>query len=88
MIVCPGFITTHLQARALGADGRVTDRPQSRIGGQATPESAAAEIYTAAVKKKHLLILTFMGKLGYWVSRVAPVLYEKIMTKKFKDEIQ
>jgi NAD(P)-dependent dehydrogenase (short-subunit alcohol dehydrogenase family) len=88
LIVCPGFIKTNLQTRALGADGRVTDRPQSRVGSQATPESAAEEIYRAAVKKKHLLILTFMGKLGYWVSRVAPVLYEKMMTKKFEDEMR
>jgi NAD(P)-dependent dehydrogenase (short-subunit alcohol dehydrogenase family) len=88
LIVCPGFIKTNLQTRALGADGSITDRPQSRVGRQATPESAAEEIFKAAVKKKHLLILTFMGKLGYWVSRVAPVLYEKIMTKKFNDEIQ
>ena len=87
LIVCPGFIETNLQKRALGADGQVTDRPQSRIGRQDTPESAAAEIYAAAVRKKHLLILTFMGKLGYWVSRVAPVFYEKMMTKKFKDEL-
>lgn len=87
LIVCPGFIKTNLQTRALGADGQVTDRPQSRIGRQDTPESAAAEIYTAAARKKHLLILTFMGKLGYWVSRVAPVFYEKMMTKKFKNEL-
>ena len=87
LIVCPGFIKTNLQTRALGADGKVTDRPQSRIGGQDTPESAAAEIYTAAARKKHLLILTFMGKLGYWISRVAPVFYEKMMTKKFEDEL-
>ena len=87
LIVCPGFIKTNLQTRALGADGQVTDRPQSRVGRQDTPESAAAQIYTAAVRKKHLLILTFMGKLGYWVSRVAPVFYEKMMTRKFKAEL-
>ncbi len=87
LIVCPGFIRTNLQTRALGADGSVTDRPQSRIGKQSTPENAAEEIFEAAVKKKNLLILTFMGKVGYWVSRIAPVLYEKIMTKKFSDEI-
>jgi len=87
LIVCPGFIRTNLQTRALGADGSVTDRPKSRVGKQSTPESAAEEIFKAAVKKKHLLLLTFMGKVGYWVSRIAPVLYEKIMTKKFRDEI-
>ncbi len=87
LIVCPGFIKTNLQTRALGADGGVTAQPQSRVGQQATPESAAAEIYRAAVLKKNLLILTLMGKIGYWVSRVAPILYEKMMTKKFKDEL-
>jgi NAD(P)-dependent dehydrogenase (short-subunit alcohol dehydrogenase family) len=87
LIVCPGFIKTNLQTRALGTDGRITDHPQTRVGKQATAESAAAEIYRAAVKKKHLLILTLMGKIGYWVSRVAPVLYEKMMTQKFKDEL-
>jgi len=88
LIVCPGFIRTNLQDRALGGDGRMTMRPQSRIGKEASPESAAAEIYRAAVRKKALLILTFMGKLWYWVSRLAPVLYEKMMTKKFSSEIQ
>ena len=87
LIVCPGFIKTNLQDRALGADGKVTDRPQSRIGRQDTPERAAAEIYAAAAGRKHLLILTFIGKLGYWISRVAPVLYEKMMTKKFEGEL-
>ena len=88
LIVCPGFIRTNLQTRALGADGRVTTRPQSKIGKEATPESAAADIFRAAVRKKPLLILTFIGKLGYWVSRIAPVFYEKMMTKKFSSEIQ
>lgn len=88
LIVCPGFIRTNLQTRALGADGQVTARPQSKIGKEAAPESAAAEIYRAAVRKKSLLILTFMGKLGYWISRIAPVFYEKMMTKKFSSEIQ
>lgn len=87
LIVCPGFIRTNLQTRALGGNGAVTERPQSRVGNQATPESAASEIYRAAVMQKNLLILTWMGKLGYWVSRVAPILYEKMMTKKFKDEL-
>ena len=86
LIVCPGFIKTNLQAHALGADGRVTDHPQSRVGKQASPEAAAAEIYRAAVMKKHLLILTLVGKIGYWINRFAPILYEKMMAKKLRDE--
>lgn len=88
MIVCPGFIKTNLQSRALGGDGEVTNHPQSKVGGQDTPENAAEEIYRAAVKRKHMVVLTLAGKVGYWISRVAPVLYERIIEHKFKAELE
>ncbi len=87
MIVCPGFIRTHLQDRALGADGRVTRRPQSFVGRQDTPESAAEAIFQGACRQKPMLVLTFMGKLGYWVSRLAPAYYERQVTKRFQSEL-
>jgi len=88
LIVCPGFIKTNLQTRALGSDGNVASHPQSRIGKQDTPESAAEIICQGAAKGKHLLVLTAMGKIGYWVSRFAPVFYERMMTKKFISELE
>ncbi|MGA6925219.1 MAG: SDR family oxidoreductase [Desulfosarcina sp.] len=87
MVVCPGFIRTHLQDRALGADGSVTLHPQSRIGRQDTPERAAEAIFRAAAKEKDLLVLTAMGKFGYWVSRVAPAFYERRMAARLKAEL-
>jgi NAD(P)-dependent dehydrogenase (short-subunit alcohol dehydrogenase family) len=88
MIVCPGFVKTNLQTRALGTDGGVTKHPQSTVGKQTTPEAVADEIFRAALKRKNLVVLTFMGKLGYWISRVAPVFYEKMMAKKFRSELE
>jgi NAD(P)-dependent dehydrogenase (short-subunit alcohol dehydrogenase family) len=87
MIVCPGFIRTNLQDRALGADGRVTNRPQSFVGRQHTPQRAAEAIFQGACRKKPLLVLTFMGKLGYWLSRLAPGFYERQMIRQFADEL-
>ncbi len=87
MIVCPGFIRTNLQDRALGCDGNVTSHPQSRIGRQDTPENAADRIYKGAVKEKDLLVLTLVGKLGYLIYRLMPGLYERIMTGKLKSEL-
>jgi NAD(P)-dependent dehydrogenase (short-subunit alcohol dehydrogenase family) len=88
MIVCPGFVKTNLQTRALGADGNVTKHPQSTVGKQTTPEAVADEIYAAALKRKNLVVLTFMGKLGYFISRIAPIFYEKMMAKKFRSELE
>jgi short-subunit dehydrogenase len=88
MIVCPGFIKTNLQTRALGPDNRVTKRPQSKLGKEDTPENVADAIYQGATKTKHILVLTFVGKLGYWISRFAPIFYENQMAKKLQSELK
>lgn len=87
MVVCPGFIRTNLQDRALGADGTVTRHPQSRLGRQDTPEQAAEAIFRGAEREKDLLVLTPVGKIGYWVSRLAPRFYERRMAKQFRSEL-
>ena len=87
MIVCPGFIRTNLQTRALGCDGKVPTHEQTRVGTEDTPENVARQIVKGIEKKKAILVLTFMGKLGYLVSRLSPVLYEHLMTRQFKKEL-
>lgn len=88
MVVCPGFIKTHLQDRALGGDGTVTRHPQSRVGRQDTPERAAEAIFRGAQKEKELLVITAMGKIAYWISRLAPAFYERRMARQFKAELE
>ncbi|WP_372677040.1 SDR family oxidoreductase [Desulfosarcina sp.] len=88
MVVCPGFIKTRLQDRALGGDGTVTRHPQSRIGRQGTPEHAAEAIFRGAEKEKDLLVLTGMGKMAYWISRLAPAFYERRMASRLKAELK
>ena len=53
MIVCPGFVKTNLQARALGANGRVTRHPQSTVGRQDSPARVADAVYRAMLKQKN-----------------------------------
>jgi NAD(P)-dependent dehydrogenase (short-subunit alcohol dehydrogenase family) len=87
MIVCPGFIRTNLQTRALGCDGRLATHEQTKVGREDTPENAARQILEGIEKNKTMLVLTFMGKLGYLVSRLFPDLYERLMTSRFKKEL-
>ncbi len=88
MIVCPGFIKTNLQTRALGGDGKTATREQTRIGGQQTPEFVAARIRKGAEQECTMLVFTFFGKLGYLISRIWPPLYERLMTRQFKTELE
>jgi short-subunit dehydrogenase len=87
MLVCPGFVETNLQTRALGGDGRVTTHPQSMVGKPVSADSVAEDIYIGALKKKHLLVLTPVGKLTYWINRFAPRLYERLMARQLKEEL-
>ena len=87
MIVCPGFIRTNLQTRALDSNGKIATHEQTTIGKEDTPENVARQIVKAIAKKKNILVLTFMGKLAYFVSRLSPLLYEHLMTRQFRKEL-
>jgi len=87
MLVCPGFVETNLQTRALGGDGQVTNHPQSVVGRPASAAKVAAEIFKGAQKRKPLLVLTPVGKLAYWLSRLAPTLYERLMARQVRGEL-
>ena len=87
MIVCPGFIKTNLQQRALGSNGNIATHKQTRIGKQSTTIEAARQIVKHAARKNDMVVLTGMGKMGYVISRLAPKLYERMMTYQFKQEL-
>lgn len=88
MLVCPGFVSTNLQTRALGGDGRVTTHPQSVVGKPAPAAKVADAIYKGALKRRHLLVLTPVGKLAYWISRLAPNIYERLMARQVREELE
>lgn len=87
MIVCPGFVRTHLQTRALGGDGRITAHPQSTVGKLDSPDSVAEAVCKGLIKKKNLLVLSPVGKLAYFLSRFAPDFYARLMARQLKSEL-
>ncbi len=87
MMLCPGFTKTNLQDRALDGNGEVTRHPQSKVGREDTPEHVAEMVFRGVIKKKRMLVLTPVGKMTYWLSRLAPGLYETIMANQLKQEL-
>jgi len=87
LMLCPGFTRTNLQDRALDGDGSITRHPRSKVGAEDTPEHVAEAVFQGVIKRKRMLILTPTGKMTYWLSRLAPGLYEKIMADKLKQEL-
>jgi hypothetical protein len=58
------------------------------MGKAETAEEVADAIYRAAVKRQPMLVTTPVGKLGYWISRISPSAYERIMARQFSKELQ
>ena len=87
MLACPGFVKTNLQTRALGGDGRITAHPQSMVGKPTSAQNVAEAIYNGALNRRHLLVLTPVGKLAYWVNKLAPILYERLMARQVRGEL-
>lgn len=87
MIVCPCFVLTNIQKRALDGDGTITTHPQSRVGKLGTPESVAQALYRGARRKKNLLVLSPIGKLTHLLYRFVPKRYEHLMARQLRDEL-
>ena len=88
LIVCPGFTRTALSTSALDGDGSVTRHPQSTVGRLAEPASVADAVFDAATRGRSLLVLTAVGKATMILHRLSPALYEWVMARALRRELE
>jgi NAD(P)-dependent dehydrogenase (short-subunit alcohol dehydrogenase family) len=88
LIVCPSFIATGIDRNALGGDGAPVRHAQQVIGVRARPEDIAAAIVRAARSGRRLLLPGRTAKLAWWVSRIAPAYYARVMARRLRAEIE
>lgn len=79
LVAAPGFTESNIRKSALTADGtaqKETPRDESKM---MTSEEVAQKIYSAVVKRKRQLVLTFMeGKLTVFLNKWFPALVERL----------
>ena len=88
LMVCPSFTRSGFEQAALGANGEPANRPRSRVGSLASPESVADAVFAATIARRRLLVLSPIGKLSYLLSRLAPSLYDRMMVRRLGSELQ
>ena len=88
LLVCPSFIQTGIEKNALGGDGLAARHPQATVGARSTPEAIADKIFRAAQRQQRLLLPDRVSRLSWWVSRLAPALYARLMVARLKREMQ
>jgi NAD(P)-dependent dehydrogenase (short-subunit alcohol dehydrogenase family) len=88
MMVCPSFIATRIDRNALGGDGQPVRHAQVTIGDPLSPDTVADRIFAGAERSRRLLLVGRTAWQAWWVSRLAPCLYEKLMARRLKGELE
>jgi short-subunit dehydrogenase len=88
LLVCPSFIRTGIEKAALAGDGAPARHPQSVVGTRASPNDVAAQIVAAAQAERRLLLPGAVARQAWWVVRLAPRVYERLMIRRLKSELR
>ena len=86
-MVCPSFVESGLEASTVGGDGTRISRPRTKVGRLGDADEVAVEVLKAAQAGRRRLVLTPVGKTSALLSRVAPGLYERLMIRSLRSEL-
>jgi short-subunit dehydrogenase len=79
LMVCPTFISTAIRSSADSPGNHDT------TGKIITPKFVAQKIVKAAEQNKRLAVIGKTAVQSYWMHKLFPAFYEKLMVKKLKD---
>jgi NAD(P)-dependent dehydrogenase (short-subunit alcohol dehydrogenase family) len=82
--VYPGFVTSEIRYRALGADGQPLHDDAQNRGGDMPAEECARITLRAAAKRRREVVMTAQGKIGLWVKLVAPRLVDAMAVRAIR----
>lgn len=85
-LVCPSFIRTGIGAAASDGHGSPTQGRRITPGGESSPEDIAARIFDAVAEGRPLLLPDATSRKAWWLSRLAPGLYARIMKRRVGPE--
>ena len=88
MMVCPSFIATRIDRNAIGGDGQPVRHAQLTPGGQLQPPAVAEAIFVAAQRGRRLVLIGRTARAAWWVSRLAPALYDRLMARRLRGELE
>jgi len=88
LIVCPSFIATRIGANALGGDGTPVGHAQVTVGRPLEAREVAAAVVAGAARGRRLLLVGRTARQAWWLSRFAPLVYERIMYRRLHRELE
>ena len=85
-VVCPSFIRTGIGAAATDGSGAPVSGPRITTGGESSPEEIAGRIFSAVAEGRALLLPDSTSRLAWWLSRLAPGFYARLMKRRVGGE--
>ncbi|MCA9670005.1 MAG: SDR family oxidoreductase [Myxococcales bacterium] len=80
LLVCPSFTRTAIDKHALdGAGTHTVAHKESAVGKLLEPDDVARAVLRAVVERRRQLVLSPVGVASYWLSRLLPSVYERVM---------
>jgi hypothetical protein len=79
LLVCPSFVDSGIDTHALSGDGGRAETAKATVGRLSTPSDVAGAVFAAVARRQELLVLSPVGKASYWLSRLAPRAYARVM---------
>jgi short-subunit dehydrogenase len=86
LIACPGFTSSNIRLKALNGVGMQQGESPREETKMMQAEEVASRIAKAIKKRQNFLVLTFQGKLTYFLSKFFPSLLVKLTYNHFKKE--
>lgn len=81
LVVCPSFVDTGIGARALGPDGGAPRIARTTTGKPASPDDVARAIVRATEQRRRMLVLSSVGRISWWLTRLVPSVYDRLMER-------
>jgi short-subunit dehydrogenase len=79
LVVSPGFVTTEIRQKAIGAKGQVIATTLNQERKEAMSVELCVDLIVRAMQQRQReLVMTFKGKLGLWLKLIAPKLVDAI----------
>jgi len=85
-LVCPAFIRTGIGAAATDGSGAPASSPRITSGGESSAEEIAQRIFNAVAAGRKLLLPDATARKAWWLNRLAPGLYARIMKRRMGRE--
>jgi NAD(P)-dependent dehydrogenase (short-subunit alcohol dehydrogenase family) len=82
-VVCPSFVRTGIGDHALGTNGRPAGAgARTGVRHELSPDAAAEAIFRGVQRGRRLVFVGSEARLAWWVSRLWPGLYERLMIRR------